>query len=293
MDGYSDQPFRVAVPLAGLGDELHRVHQRPGRAARPPAPVAANWLTWRRSARSSTRSSTTSRRACWRPPCACRSAARISSTSTWAARCAASRGAAPERACCASRKKSPASSACSAASLKVPVTAKIRLGWDDDSRNYRQIARIVEENGGALIAVHGRTRLQGYSGQADWDAIAEIKHSVSIPVIANGDVSLRGGYRADQGGDRLRWGDDRARRHRQPVDFLPAGSRAGLRGAAASTRCSATWRACSIFTGRSAAWCSFASTPAATWSARPGQRPAPAPADRQPTGRISANPGKS
>jgi len=74
-------------------------------------------------------------------------------------------------------------------SLKVPVTAKMRLGWDQDSRNYCQIARIVEENGGALIAVHGRTRAQGYGGQADWQAIAEIKRSVSIPVIANGDVS--------------------------------------------------------------------------------------------------------
>ena len=74
-------------------------------------------------------------------------------------------------------------------SLKIPVTAKMRLGWDQDSRNYRQIARIVEENGAALIAVHGRTRSQGYSGQADWEAIAEIKRSLSIPVIANGDVS--------------------------------------------------------------------------------------------------------
>jgi nifR3 family TIM-barrel protein len=74
-------------------------------------------------------------------------------------------------------------------SLRVPVTAKMRLGWDDDSRNYCQIARIVEENGGALIAVHGRTRSQGYGGQADWEAIGEIKRSVSIPVIANGDVS--------------------------------------------------------------------------------------------------------
>jgi tRNA-dihydrouridine synthase B len=74
-------------------------------------------------------------------------------------------------------------------SLKIPVTAKMRLGWDDDSRNYCQIARIVEENGGSLIAVHGRTRSQGYSGQADWEAITEIKRSVSIPVIANGDVS--------------------------------------------------------------------------------------------------------
>jgi nifR3 family TIM-barrel protein len=74
-------------------------------------------------------------------------------------------------------------------SLKVPVTAKMRLGWDEDNRNYRHIAQIVEENGGALIAVHGRTRAQGYSGQADWQAIAEIKRSVSIPVLANGDVS--------------------------------------------------------------------------------------------------------
>jgi tRNA-dihydrouridine synthase B len=72
--------------------------------------------------------------------------------------------------------------------LKVPVTAKIRLGWDDDSRNYRLIARIVEENGGSLIAVHGRTRSQAYKGQADWDAIAEVRQTVSIPVVANGDV---------------------------------------------------------------------------------------------------------
>jgi tRNA-dihydrouridine synthase B len=74
-------------------------------------------------------------------------------------------------------------------SLEVPVTAKMRLGWDEDSRNYRLIARIVEENGAALIAVHGRTRAQGYGGRADWEAIAEIKSSVSIPVIANGDVT--------------------------------------------------------------------------------------------------------
>ncbi len=72
--------------------------------------------------------------------------------------------------------------------LRLPVTAKMRLGWDDESRNYRLIARVVEENGGALIAVHGRTRSQRYAGHADWDAIAEIKQSVSIPVIANGDV---------------------------------------------------------------------------------------------------------
>jgi nifR3 family TIM-barrel protein len=72
--------------------------------------------------------------------------------------------------------------------LKIPVTAKIRLGWDENSRNYRQIARLLEENGAAAIAVHGRTRAQGLGGQADWDAIAEIRLAASIPVIANGDV---------------------------------------------------------------------------------------------------------
>jgi tRNA-dihydrouridine synthase B len=73
------------------------------------------------------------------------------------------------------------------AALEVPVTGKIRLGWED-LRNYALIARIVEENGGAAIAVHGRTKEQGYSGQADWDAIAEVKAAVKIPVIGNGDV---------------------------------------------------------------------------------------------------------
>ena len=73
-------------------------------------------------------------------------------------------------------------------SLDLPITAKIRLGWDQDTRNYIEIARSIEDNGGALIAVHGRTKEQGYSGKADWDAIAEIKQAVSIPVIANGDV---------------------------------------------------------------------------------------------------------
>lgn len=72
--------------------------------------------------------------------------------------------------------------------LDIPVTAKIRLGWDEDSRNYLLVARIIQENGGALIAVHGRTRQQGYKGLADWDAIAEIRQAVSVPVIANGDV---------------------------------------------------------------------------------------------------------
>ncbi len=72
--------------------------------------------------------------------------------------------------------------------LDVPVTAKIRLGWDDEKRNYLEIARVIEENGGSLLAVHARTRCQGFRGEADWEAIAEIKQAVSIPVVANGDV---------------------------------------------------------------------------------------------------------
>lgn len=72
--------------------------------------------------------------------------------------------------------------------MDIPITGKIRLGWDDDTRNYRDIARIIEDNGGQMLAVHGRTKKQGYTGSADWDAIAEVRQTVSIPVVANGDV---------------------------------------------------------------------------------------------------------
>ena len=72
--------------------------------------------------------------------------------------------------------------------LTIPVTGKIRLGWDDHHLNYLEVSKIIADNGGAAIAVHGRTRKQSYTGKANWDAIAEIKQTVSIPVIANGDV---------------------------------------------------------------------------------------------------------
>jgi tRNA-dihydrouridine synthase B len=73
--------------------------------------------------------------------------------------------------------------------LSVPVTGKIRLGWDEHSRNYLRIARVLEDNGAASIAVHGRTRSQKYDVPADWNAIAEVKEAVRIPVIGNGDVA--------------------------------------------------------------------------------------------------------
>lgn len=70
----------------------------------------------------------------------------------------------------------------------VPVTVKIRKGWDRDSVNAVQTAKIIEENGAAAITVHGRTREEYYGGRADWDIIAEVKKSVKIPVIGNGDI---------------------------------------------------------------------------------------------------------
>jgi tRNA-dihydrouridine synthase B len=72
---------------------------------------------------------------------------------------------------------------------RVPVTAKIRIGWDATSINAPHICRLLEDCGIQAIAVHGRTRAQGYSGEADWNVIAECAEAVSIPVIGNGDLS--------------------------------------------------------------------------------------------------------
>ncbi len=71
--------------------------------------------------------------------------------------------------------------------LQIPISGKIRLGWNR-SRNYLEVARIMEDNGAALIAIHPRTKEQKYSGPADWRAIAEVKNRVNIPVLGNGDV---------------------------------------------------------------------------------------------------------
>ena len=72
---------------------------------------------------------------------------------------------------------------------KKPVTLKIRKGWDDNSINALEIAKIAEDRGICAITIHGRTREQYYSGQADWDIIGEVKSQISIPVIGNGDVT--------------------------------------------------------------------------------------------------------
>jgi nifR3 family TIM-barrel protein len=72
--------------------------------------------------------------------------------------------------------------------LQIPVTAKIRLGWDARHRNYLEVARALEENGCSLIAVHARTKEQAMSGPADWQAIAEVKTQAHIPVLGNGNI---------------------------------------------------------------------------------------------------------
>ena len=74
------------------------------------------------------------------------------------------------------------------AAVDVPVTVKIRSGWDSEHINAVEVAKIIEESGAKALSIHARTRAQGYSGKADWNIIKEVVKNVSIPVIGNGDV---------------------------------------------------------------------------------------------------------
>ncbi|MCI0465613.1 MAG: tRNA dihydrouridine synthase DusB [Beijerinckiaceae bacterium] len=90
------------------------------------------------------------------------------------------------------------------AAVHIPVTLKMRLGWDDQSKNAPELGRLAEAEGAAMLTVHGRTRCQFYSAPADWRAIRAVKEAVSIPVTANGDcasLSDAGAILAQSGAD--------------------------------------------------------------------------------------------
>ncbi len=72
--------------------------------------------------------------------------------------------------------------------ITVPMTVKIRAGWDDKSINCVEVAKLIEDCGGSMVTLHGRTRVQGYKGYANWDLVREIKRNVSIPVSGSGDI---------------------------------------------------------------------------------------------------------
>jgi nifR3 family TIM-barrel protein len=80
----------------------------------------------------------------------------------------------------------------------IPVTIKVRTGWDSESRNTHEVAKIAYDEGITWVAIHGRTRAQGYSGQSDWDYIAEVKSKSPLPILGNGDILT-----AQQANDRL------------------------------------------------------------------------------------------
>lgn len=75
--------------------------------------------------------------------------------------------------------------------VKVPVTVKFRLGWDEESKNFADFGKRMEQAGASAVILHARTREQQYGGKADWSAFGELKRAVSVPVVANGDIKTK------------------------------------------------------------------------------------------------------
>ena len=148
--------------------------------------------------------------------------------------------------------------------LDVPVTGKIRLGWDDDTRNYLEIARIVEENGGCFA---GGARPHALPGLQGGGGVGSDRRDQAGGVDPGGGEWRRphgGRHRTDQAGDRLRGGHDRQGGGRQPVDFLPAGPAPGAVGAGAEHDVAPPGKNAGFLRGRDWGCSVSANTPAAT-----------------------------
>jgi tRNA-dihydrouridine synthase B len=114
-----------------------------------------------------------------------------------------------------------------ARAVDLPVTVKMRLGWDDTSRNAPRLARLAEEAGLAMVTVHGRTRAQMYTGRADWRAVAAVRAATSLPLVVNGDIASAADARqamAESGADGVMIG-----RAAQGRPWLPGQIAAALR----------------------------------------------------------------
>ena len=101
--------------------------------------------------------------------------------------------------------------------VRIPVTAKTRLGWDSEHILIEDIAERLQDVGIQALAIHGRTRAQMYTGEADWEPIARVKNNprIRIPILGNGDITSP--QKAKEAFDK--WGDDRKGYHRSPLDF--------------------------------------------------------------------------